>query len=76
MLQSDGVIAETNDKGEIIQVTIDVQKHRELAKPALKYLRAAEKSRFMQEFEQGHTIEETRDFLYKHIDEIWKSSYQ
>ena len=29
MIQSDGVIAETNEKGEIIQVTIDVQKHRE-----------------------------------------------
>ena len=72
MIQSDGVIAETNAKGEIIQVTIDVQKHRDLAEPALKYLRIEEKSKFMQEFEQGHTVEETRAFLYKHIDEIWK----
>lgn len=71
MIQSEGVIAETNANGEIIQVTIDVQKHRELAEPALEYLRAEEKSKFMQEFEKGHTIEETRAFLYKHIDELW-----
>ncbi len=72
MIQSDGIIAETNAKGEIIQVTIDVQKHRELAEPALNYLQAGEKRKFQQEFEQGHTIEETRAFLYKHIDELWK----
>ncbi len=31
-----------------------------------------EKTKFMQDFENGETIEQSQNFVLKHIDELWK----
>ena len=71
MIQSDGIIAETNAKGEIIQVTIDVQKHQELAEPALEYLRLEEKSKFQQECARAISIEEAKKLTLDLLEKSW-----
>ena len=40
--------------------------------PFLEQIGLVEKSKFMQEFEKGLSIEEARKLSLKHIDELWK----
>ena len=67
-----GVTTEKNAKGEITYVTINVKKHKETIMPFLERIGLVEKSKFMQEFEKGLSIEEARKLSLKHIDELWK----
>lgn len=67
-----GVTTEKNAKGEITYVTINVKKHKETIMPFLEQIGVVEKSKFMQEFEKGLSIEEARKLSLKHIDELWK----
>lgn len=73
MPQVAGVITETNTKGEIVRVTIDVEKHREMITPVLVQMGVLEKTELQKILESGNwlSIEESRQSTLKHIRERW-----
>ena len=66
-----GITTQKNTKGEITHVTIDLKKRKEVI-PMLEELGVMEKTPFMQEFEKGITIEESRKRAHAKIDSLWK----
>ncbi len=66
-----GVKTQKNTKGEITYVTINVKKHKELITPVLQELGVLQKSKFMQEYEQGITIDESKKRVFAKIDDLW-----
>ena len=72
MPQIAGIATQKNANGDITHITIDVRKHRKMITPVLQQLGITEKSKFKKEREAGYTIEQTRNMLLDHIENIWK----
>ncbi len=71
MAQIAGIKTQKNTKGEITHVTINIKKHKELITPVLEELGVLQKSKFMQEYEKGITIEESKKRVFAKIDSLW-----
>lgn len=72
MSQVAGVTTETNTKGEIVRVTFDVEKHRDMIMPVLVQMGVLEKTQFEKDFERGISVEEARKRTHEFIRSLWK----
>lgn len=67
-----GVTTKKNARGQITHVTIDVRKHKEVI-PMFNEIGIMPKTKFQIECEKGHSVEETREILLKHVRSFeWK----
>ncbi len=66
------VATQKNNKGEITPVTFNLKKHKETILPIMEELGVVKKSKFMEEFERGISLDEFQKRCNAHIDKIWK----
>lgn len=66
-----GITTKKNVRGEITHVTFNVKKHHEAITSLLEQMGVIQKSKFMQEFEKGMTVEEARKSSHKFIKKLW-----
>ena len=72
MTAIEGVETQTNNKGEITHLTIDVEKHKDVLAPLLEQLGIKTTSKFEEDWSRGITIEEARNQTHEFIKEMWK----
>ncbi len=67
-----GITTKKNARGQITHVTVDVRKHKEVI-PMFNEIGLMPKTKFQLECEKGHSAEETREILLKHVRSFpWK----
>jgi hypothetical protein len=72
MIDIEGIETQTNKKGEITHLTIDVEKHRDFVAPLLDQLEQIRVSKFNQDWKRGVSVEDARKQTHEFIREMWK----
>ncbi len=67
-----GIKTKKNTRGQITHITVDVRKHKEVI-PMFNEIGLLPKTNFQEQCEKGHTADETREILLKHVRSFpWK----
>jgi hypothetical protein len=72
MIDIEGIETQTNQRGEITHLTLDVVKYKDILEPILEQLAQSEKEKFDKKWETGISIEEARKKTHDFINELWK----
>jgi hypothetical protein len=72
MIDIEGIETQTNQKGEITHLTLDVVKYRDILEPILEQLALSEKESFNKNWETGISIEDARKKTHDYINQLWK----
>jgi hypothetical protein len=72
MIDIEGIETQTNQRGEITHLTLDVVKYKDILEPILEQLAQSEKEKFDKKWETGISIEEARKKTHEYIRELWK----
>ena len=72
MTAIEGVETQTNNKGEITHLTIDVVKHKDVVAPLLEQLGLKTTSKFEDDWSRGISLEDARKQSHEFIKAMWK----
>jgi hypothetical protein len=70
MIDIEGIETQTNSKGEITHLTIDVEKHKDIVAPILEQLALSEKEQFDTKWKSGISPEQLKGNLHKRIEKL------
>lgn len=65
-------ITKKNKTVEIFPITFNLKTNSSLGISKVQDFEKISKNKFVSDFEKGSTPEEVRNFLYNHIETIWK----
>lgn len=71
MIDIEGIETQTNQRGEITHLTLDVVKYRDILEPILEQLAQSEKEKFDKKWETGISPEQLQENLHKRIEALW-----
>jgi hypothetical protein len=71
MIDIEGIETQTNQKGEITHLTLDVVKYKYILEPILEQLALSEKEQFDKKWKTGISPEQLRQNLHKRIEKLW-----
>jgi hypothetical protein len=70
MIDVEGIETQTNHKGEITHLTLDVVKYKDILEPLLEQLENKRVSKFEEDWKRGVSVEEARKQTHKFIREM------
>jgi hypothetical protein len=71
MIDIEGIETQTNKKGEITHLTLDVVKYKDFLEPILEQLALSEKKAFDKKWDTGISPEQLKENLHKRIEKLW-----
>jgi BMFP domain-containing protein YqiC len=71
MIDIEGIETQTNQKGEITHLTLDVVKYKDFLEPILEQLALSEKENFDKKWKTGISPSQLKENLHKRIEKLW-----
>jgi hypothetical protein len=71
MIDIEGIETQTNQKGEITHLTLDVIKYKDILEPILEQLALSEKQSFDEKWKDSISPEQLKENLHKRIEKLW-----